>query len=1116
MATDDERSTVQRWQLQLVGAPTLQCNAKTLPLELRAAALLAVLALQGPTARDLLAQWLYPGRDLAAANNNLKQLVFRLRRASDTHIVETGPTLRLGPAAVLAQTPADEPPPAGSLLDGCNFAAFGALGEWVHTERERWLLRRRRQLAELARAREAARDLPGAVVLLDRLLAEEPLDEQAQRERMRLLHLQGDRAGALRHYAGFTRQLAATVQARPDRRTRELAALIQRAEDAEASAGATTPPGPPTLPPSLLQPPRLVGREAALAQVAAAWQAGRVAWIVGEAGIGKTRLLQALAAARPGALRVAARPGDEHVPYALLGRLLRALGEPPPDATQRRELARILPELASSHPPATPPDPDRLLQAVAWRLQAAGPLRPLLLDDLHEADAPSVEMLATLVASAAEAGRAWACALRPVGGSPALPGLRAVLENAARLQPLALAPLNEDELCRLVASLEVASLDAQALSPALLRHTGGNPLFVLETLKDLVLHGRSTGPSALPRPAPVGALIERSLRQLSPAALSLARVAAIAGVDFDTRLAASVLATHVLALADPWQELQAAGMLGSEGLVHDLIREAALRTVPDGIAREVHAAVAAALQQQEGNAARIARHWLAAGRHAAAATAFDGAARQADLAGLPRQALELLRMARDCHAAVGDMEAAFAVQLDMHRPAGAVLDAEAQRALARETLSRADTPARRVQALCQAAVVANQLRDPEGALHHAEDALALAQACGDALAACNAARSKALALMLLGQPEQALAVWEPVRPHAETLLSARDFAHALGDHALMLEYAGRREEALALNLDVATRSRALGNLMGAQTATANAAIACSQLGRIAQALALAESAALLGAELGLNGTSQRLDEMNRGAMLTAAGRYGQALALLEPAADALRQAGAGGWTLMAEANLARLWLALGQPARVTQALRTAASDSDVASRLRVLLLRTRARLAAGQPPGEMLDQARQLAEASPRPWQDLFGVALDLARFAPAPEAALKLQGLVVRAGERQSWAQQLVLQACLASALADAGEPEQAHAVARAAEAMLPDVHPLELTLPETLWLLARAHGATCDPASRQRLLRTAGAWIEATARDHVAAPFRASFLERQAVNAAVLQALRAGDPGR
>jgi hypothetical protein len=137
------------------------------------------------------------------------------------------------------------------------------------------------------------------------------------------------------------------------------------------------------------------------------WLALEDAWelravLSGDAGMGKTRLWR-LAQSR-GIPTIGARPGDERVPYALLARLLRVAVVPGAEASSavqldgqvRSELARVLPELGAA--PAGPMNEARfreaVVEALAGRRQSG--LVGVALDDLHFADAASLELLPLL------------------------------------------------------------------------------------------------------------------------------------------------------------------------------------------------------------------------------------------------------------------------------------------------------------------------------------------------------------------------------------------------------------------------------------------------------------------------------------------------------------------------------------------------------------------------------------------------------------------------------------------------------------------------------------------------------------------------------------------------
>ena len=71
---------------------------------------------------------------------------------------------------------------------------------------------------------------------------------------------------------------------------------------------------------------------------------------------------------------------------------------------------------------------------------------------------------------------------------------------------MALQPLDLAQLAVLIESLGLPELDVARLAPALLKHTGGNSMFALETLKDLVLSGHA---GALGRRRPAAAAGQR-------------------------------------------------------------------------------------------------------------------------------------------------------------------------------------------------------------------------------------------------------------------------------------------------------------------------------------------------------------------------------------------------------------------------------------------------------------------------------------------------------------------------------------------------------------------------------------------------------------------------------
>jgi predicted ATPase len=383
---------------------------------------------------------------------------------------------------------------------------------------------------------------------------------------MELHYLQGERAAALTVYDRLAAELDRVLDAAPSRRTSELMATIRAAPAPQAVVRRD-------IPTSLLRPSRLVGRDRERTDLRTAWAEQRVFWLLGEAGLGKTRLIGEFAdeatAGRESAhvLVASARPGDAGVPYASLGRALRAVVAQRStrlDPEQLNEVARVLPEIDGGHASLVPRHRFALHSALEALLRDAhaGGLVALVIDDLHFADGASLETLQGLVLAESLSELRWGFARRPAEGDAAIEAFAAALDEAHRVEFVALGALDEAAMHELVASLGLDRLDPAHLAPLLIKHTGGNPLYALETLKHLIATGARSFDDGLPRPQSVRHLIERRLRQLSATAIALARTAAIAGVDFSIELAEEVLGTRALALADPWRELEGAQVVG--------------------------------------------------------------------------------------------------------------------------------------------------------------------------------------------------------------------------------------------------------------------------------------------------------------------------------------------------------------------------------------------------------------------------------------------------------------------------------------------------------------------------------------------------------------------------
>ncbi|MER3554579.1 MAG: hypothetical protein C4331_09585 [Meiothermus sp.] len=269
------------WSLRLLGPAHLESSGIALePLERKTAALLAYLALEGPTPRSKIAGLLWPEVDEGRARGNLRQCLHRLKRLCGEDLVVSEEILRLvgdletDVVGLEAQAFTGEYGPAlrleGELLFGHDYDDCPELAEWLEASHERLRGVRLEAMQAQGKALEAAGDYSRALGWAERALAQEPVSEEAHRWTMRLHYLLGDRAGALRAYHRCREVLERELGIAPMAETQALARLIDRGGELPGAAQ----PKRAAIPLSVLRPPCLVGREHEWAALEAAWERG--------------------------------------------------------------------------------------------------------------------------------------------------------------------------------------------------------------------------------------------------------------------------------------------------------------------------------------------------------------------------------------------------------------------------------------------------------------------------------------------------------------------------------------------------------------------------------------------------------------------------------------------------------------------------------------------------------------------------------------------------------------------------------------------------------------------------------------------------------------------------
>lgn len=849
--------------LTLLGAARFGAGAP-LPAD-RRGLLLALLAAEGAWVdRERLATLFWPDADEGAAKAALRQLLVRVKRLDlDPPVEATASALRWPVASDLARfrsalaagdLEAAVAAYGGPLLEGLAVADVGGVDAWLEAERAALHGAFHGAATRLADARVAAGRYGDAAALLERLEALDPLAEDVVAARVRALYLAGRRDAALHAYERFAERLAADLGLEPLAATRALVAAVRAGEAVALPAAA-----PVAAAPRRLAPSRLAARDAERAALLAA--DAPVALIAGEPGIGKSALLREAFAGAPATGGV---EGLEALPYHALATLVRER----PDlaaglGAYREDLARLVPDVAPDLAPA-PLDPaaarGRLAEALARFVDAAGGL--LVVDDLQWVDGATLEVLGYLARRGVRVRGAYRSGEAP----PRLRAALAAWRAGGALHEVRLGPLPVEGVRALIADLMGRPEGPPVFAGALHRRSGGNPLFVLETLRALfearVLRADEGGwhtdlddvtrdYSELPLPARAGEVIARRLERQDAATVRVLEALAVAQADLDAGRLARATGLSAAAVADALDAAVAAGFLepgpGAAGgaarsapFRHDLLREALDARLPAARRRLLHARLAEALDGAEPG--RRAEHWWRAGEPTRARQAWLEQAATLRARGLQGDALAVLEAAR---ARVAGADAAWlqaeealaAIEAGAPERAEALLDA----------LDLADAaPALRLRAV----LVRVALRFHRGTVGDArallEDAAPWATLVDDEPLALEFVLQRARAAKEAQRHDEAIALLEPAVARLRARKPDLRRVQFVSSLAALYDDTGRAEQALPLHRECLALAKALGSRYFQVEVSINLLFCTADLGRYDEATDWAEEALTLG------------------------------------------------------------------------------------------------------------------------------------------------------------------------------------------------------------------------------------------------------------------------------
>jgi predicted ATPase/DNA-binding SARP family transcriptional activator len=548
-------------------------------------------------------------------------------------------------------------------LEGVSLPRTTRLSAWREQTARRMEHLRGSLLERLANHSFASGDLASALQLARQALENLPLAEDLHFLILQILVNLNRQAEARSHFESYQRCLRRDLDTAPPARIIDLYRQIR--------TGTTrhTHPFPTNrlkIRPSLQAP--FVNREEVLQKLNQGLRQGGGMLIFGESGQGKTRLLREFAktsALRPRLLVASCNPSESSLPFQPFIEILRNdilpdewLSLPVAWASQ---LTMLLPELAMMRPdldrpqvevsPETTPGHARFILMEAIRqlflFLAQGHHLMVCLDDAHWSDEATLATVAHLLERQPFLDRSLlVAAARQEEPNPHLTNILRALLATGKIQVINLPRLSTGDtglLTRHVLGVEPSGQFTHQLA----EDTGGNPLFILETLraiKERESHPDLSGRPAFPLTGSLQSLIQTRLAQISPTAREALEAAAVLGASFESQVVARVTGLSEEKLQQALGELEQRMLIepliepllepltresapgkNDYTLVHHKIRELLLREINPLQKRLYHQRIARLLENLlstpvSDKAAILAQHFEAGGEPA---LAFD-------------------------------------------------------------------------------------------------------------------------------------------------------------------------------------------------------------------------------------------------------------------------------------------------------------------------------------------------------------------------------------------------------------------------------------------------------------------------------------------------------------
>lgn len=548
----------------------------------------------------------------------------------------------------------------GPLLENCY-------REWIEPERDRLQKEYISLLEKLIEVLEEKRNYSSAVFYARKLTRSDPYRESTHRTLMRLHALNEDRANVQETWQSCVTLFENDLNLKPSSETQALYKRLISAEPNKSYAVAENKKSSSKMP----QDWPLVGRSREWEKLLSCWKNtisgnGNFVSVSGEPGIGKTRLglelleyvkkqgyLYAYSRSYETAGNLSYSPVTEWLTEPQIRSTLGNL-----DTVWLKEVARLLPDLLSKYPNLSEPAPMKenwqrrqFFEALTNVFRNLNRPVLLLLDDLQWCDRETLHWLNYLFHAKDIPNLLVLGTLRPVEGeqNQSLQQLLLDLRRIGLLTEIELYPLNESESYELAGNV---SKQQSSIQPQdLYRETEGNPLFVVETIRQGQFTRQKSGYQGLrfmpggttepdlktPLPPRVNEVISARFEQLTEKTREIMWLAAAIGREFSLQLLYKASATEETVIVNSLEELLKHHIIREShknryDFSHDKLREVAYRKMSSARRSMLHKKIAGALESlHTGNltsiSSRLAFHF--------------------DRAHLPKQAIHYYQLASE-------------------------------------------------------------------------------------------------------------------------------------------------------------------------------------------------------------------------------------------------------------------------------------------------------------------------------------------------------------------------------------------------------------------------------------------------------------------------------------